>query len=84
MLPIDEEVDSPALKNIEFIDSSPSCRLPSRFFFTLQGRLFMQKPFYSITVAGANDVFAIGNCQKCPFGLTTAEAGLATGLDGCR
>ena len=51
---------------------SPEGRLPSKFFFTLFGRLYMQLP--RGTSDTDNAVVLAGACQACPTGLTSIGA----------
>lgn len=82
ILPLEESNDGPALSSIERM-ASATCRLPAKFFFTLHGRLFVQRPFYGANLPGADDISIVGNCQRCPYGLTSV-AGKATSVDMCR
>ena len=76
-----DSTDGPVLKSIEVVNST-QCLLPTKFFFTLHGRLFWQRPYYGPAV-GTDSVFLAGNCQMCPNGLTSIP-GQAVSVDMCR
>lgn len=56
---LEEDEDAGVLLRSMRSMASPGCRLPARFFFTMQGRLFYQKP-YNETLQGAMDIYRAG------------------------